>query len=278
MPFVEIQGRKLHYELHDETGPESVDSDAPRTPLVLIMGTAGSCRGWLPLQVPEFSKHHPTLIFDHRGVGSSDDDGGPFSTADLAEDTVALLDALGIATAHVLGAFMGGMVAQEIALHHPARVDHLVLVGTYARPDAKRRMLLEDWASMARAGVPLESMVRKRLLWTLQDDTLEQTDLIETMVEFFKREGAPLSPDLFARQCEACISHDTVDRLRDIPNETLVLCGRHDQLTPPKFHRELADEIPSAHLVTITYGAHLVMAESAERFNEVVLRFLEDEA
>lgn len=269
MPTVEVSGRKIYYEMHGDT-----DSAAP--PLVLIMGMGGSCRGWLPLQVPEFSKSRPTLIFDNRGVAASEDNGEPFTTADLAEDTVSLLDALRIARADVLGAFMGGMVAQHLALQHPARVDRLVLVGTYARPDAKRRMLLEDWAALMRSGVPLEAMVRKRLLWTLQDETLEQTDLIESMVEFFTREGAPLSPDLFARQCEACIGHDTTDRLHDIPHSALIVCGRQDQLTPPKFHRELADEMPGARLVTIGFGAHLVMAESAERFNQLVLQFLDE--
>ena len=119
-------------------------------------------------------------------------------------------------------------------------------------------------------------MIRERLLWTLQDDTLEQTDLIEAMVEFFTRDGAPLSDDVFARQCDACRKHDSADHLRQIRARTLVLCGRHDQLTPPKFHRELADEIPDATLVTIAYGGHLVMAESAERFNHAVLQFLEE--
>jgi 3-oxoadipate enol-lactonase len=270
MPTAAVSGRDIHYELH---GPAS-DTGAPT--LALVMGMGGSCRGWLPLQVPEFSKTRRVLIFDNRGVGGSGDDGNAFTTADLAEDAIGLFDALGIARADVLGAFMGGMAAQEMALRHPARIDRLVLVGTYARPDAKRRMLLEDWAALARAGVPPEAMVRKRLVWTLQEETLEQTDLIETMVEFFVREGAPLSPDLFARQCEACIAHDTADRLREIPHRTLVCCGRHDALTPPKFHRELADEIPNAHLVTFGYGGHLVMAESAERFNETVLQFLDE--
>ncbi len=268
MPTVEAAGRKVYYELHGE------EHDA--APLVLVMGIGGSCRGWLPLQVPEFSKSRPTLIFDHRGVSESGDPGGPFSTADLADDTAALLDALSFERVDVLGAFMGGMVAQELALRHAARVDRLILVGTYARPDAKRRMVLEDWAALARSGVPLEAMMRKRLVWTLQDETLEQTDLIESMVEFFTREGAPLSPDLFARQCEACIGHDTADRLHDIPHSALIVCGRQDQLTPPKFHRELADEMPGARLVTIGFGAHLVMAESAERFNQLVLQFLDE--
>jgi 3-oxoadipate enol-lactonase len=271
MPIAEVSGRKLYYEWHGE----AADGDVP---LILVMGMAGSCKGWLALQVPEFSKQRHVLIFDNRGVAESEDDGTPFTTADLAEDTVALMDVLGLPKADLLGVFMGGMVAQEVALLHPARVRRLVLAGTYARPDAKRRMLLEDWASLTRSGVPLEAMVRKRLLWTLQDETLEQADLIETMVSFFKREGAPLSPDLFARQCEACIAHDTADRLRQIEHRCLVVCGRHDQLTPPKFHRELADEMPNARLVTIGYGAHLVMVESAERFNELVLQFLGDDS
>jgi 3-oxoadipate enol-lactonase len=268
MPLASVKGRRVYYEMH---------GDAPGVPLALVMGMGGSCRGWLALQVPELSRRHRTLIFDHRGAGGSDDPGGAFSTAELADDTAELFDALGIERADVLGVFMGGMVAQELALRHPARVERLVLVGTYARPDAKRRLLLEQWRDLARSGASVEVMVRERLLWTLQDETLEQRDLIDAMVEFFARDGPALSADVFARQCEACLHHDTSDRLRQIRQRTLVLCGRQDALTPPKFHRELADEIPGAHLVTIGYGAHLVMAESAERFNQSVLDFLAEE-
>jgi pimeloyl-ACP methyl ester carboxylesterase len=265
MPITSVQGRKVYYESHGEAGG---------VPLLLVMGMGGSCRGWLPLQVPEFSQKRRTLIFDHRGAGGSEDPGGPLSTRLMADDTAGLLDALGIERADVLGVFMGGMVAQELTLAHPGRVDRLVLVGTYARPDAKRRLLLQQWRDLARAGAGVETLVRERLLWTLQDDTLEQQDLIDAMVEFFTRDGAPLSADVFARQCEACLQHDTADRLRRIRQRTLVICGRQDALTPPKFHRELADEIPGAHLVTIAHGAHLVMAESAESFNRTVLQFL----
>jgi pimeloyl-ACP methyl ester carboxylesterase len=267
VPHAVVQGRKLYYELH---------GDGPGPTLMLFMGMGGSCQGWLPLQVPEFSARHRTLIFDHRGVGGSEDPGGAFSTADLADDAAALLDALEIPRAHVLGAFMGGMVCQELALRHPARVERMVLVGTYARPDAKRRLLLQHWRDLASSGLSIDFMVRERLLWTVQEETIEQTDLVEQMIRFFTRDGAPLTEHLFARQCDACLAHDSADRLHQLSQPALVVCGRQDLLTPPRFHRFLADEIPDAQLVTIDYGGHLVMAESAQRFNQIVLEFLED--
>ncbi len=265
MPLATVSGRKVYYESHGEAEGE---------PLVLISGMGGTCKGWLALQVPEFAPVRRTLIFDPRGVGESEDPGGAFTTADLAEDLAGLLAALEIPRADVLGVFLGGMVAQQLTLAHPDRVRRLVLVGTYARPDAKRRLLLEKWREMARSGTSTEVFVRERLLWTLQEETLEQADLVEAMAQSFPGDALPAPADLFARQCDACLAHDTADRLREIAQPTLVVCGRNDQLTPPKFHRELADEIPDARLVTFAYGAHLVIAESAERFNRAVLQFL----
>jgi 3-oxoadipate enol-lactonase len=270
MPFTRVGNRQVYYEQYD-----CAAGNDGEPPLVLITGLSGSCRGWQPLQVPEFVATRSVLIFDNRGTGQSEDPGDSFTTADLAADTAGLLDALEIERADVLGASMGGMIAQEIALAAPERIRKLVLVGTYARPDAKRQMLLEDWAAQARRTNSLGDMLRQRLLWTLQDETLEQRDLIDSMVEFFEKEENPTTPDLFARQCDACVAHDTADRLREISQPTLVVCGRNDQFTPPSFHRELADEIPNAHLVTLSYGGHLVMAESAERFNQIVLQFLD---
>jgi pimeloyl-ACP methyl ester carboxylesterase len=267
MPSISVQGRKVYYESHGEGGG---------VPLLLVMGMGGSCRGWLPLQVPEFSRERAVLIFDYPGVGGSEASGGDFTTADLADTLAALLDALEIERADVGGAFMGGMVAQELALRHPQRVERLVLMGTYARPDAKRRLLLEQWRELARIDAPLSALIRDRLLWTAHDETIAQTDLIDSMIEFFTRDGAPLSAELFARQCNACLRHDALARLGQVRQPTLVICGAHDLLTPPKLQRELSAAIPDAHLVTIPSGAHLVMVEAAEVWNRAVLQFLAD--
>ncbi len=265
MPHTNVNGRKLFYEFHGE------DSGVP---LVLIMGLGGAHQGWLPFQIPDFASKHRVLIFDHRGVGESEDDGATFTTNDLAEDVVGLLDMLKIEKADFLGVFLGGMVAQEIASHHPARVRSLVLVSTFARPDAKRKVLLETWRDQAIAGTSTSIRHRERLLWALQEETFEQTDLIESMLHSLEHLSPPLSDELFARQCNACIEHDAFDALRKLRCETLVICGRKDALTPPKMHRELADEIPEARLVTMTYGGHVIMIENAQRFNQIVMDFL----
>jgi aminoacrylate hydrolase len=268
MPQAVVNGHRVYYEIH---------GDAPPPPLVLIMGMGGSCRGWHPLQVPDFSQARRTVIFDNRGVGETEDPGGSFSTGDLADDTARLFDVLGIERADVLGVFMGGMIAQELALQHPERVERLVLAGTYARPDAKRRMLIGKWREMVRSGVSFEIVVFERVLWTLADETIEQSDLIEAMVRRHLTEQTPFPTDVFVRQCDACLAHDTLDRLGELRQPTLVVCGQQDSLTPVRLHRELATAIPNAHLVTIPAAAHLVMAEAARRFNRVVLQFLSED-
>ncbi|MGH0029754.1 MAG: alpha/beta fold hydrolase [Myxococcota bacterium] len=267
MPHIDVQGRKLYYESH---------GNHAGTPLVLAMGVGGSCQGWLPLQVPEFSKDRTTVIFDYPGVGQSEAYDGAFSTADLADTLDAFLSALSIPKADVLGAFMGGMVAQELALRHADRVSRLVLVGSYARADAKRRLLLQHWIDLARGGASLETLVRDRLLWTAHDATIEQTDLIDAMVEFFTRDGAPLSAEVFALQCEACLAHDTRTRLPKIAAPALVVSGGADLLTPPKLALELTTGLADARLATLSQAAHLVMVEAVESFNRTVLQFLED--
>src|SRR4030095_14588013 len=114
MPSFRTRGFGIHYEVHGE---------GPRLPLLLVMGMGGTCQGWLSVTVPDVIKTgRPCVIFDNRGAGQSEDPGGPFTTGEMAEDARALLDHLGIPRAHVLGGFLGGMVAQELALAHPERV------------------------------------------------------------------------------------------------------------------------------------------------------------
>src|SRR5262249_5545319 len=113
-------------------------------PLVLVMGFGGDHLAW-GLQIPAFAALYRVIAFDNRGVGQTDAPDMPYSTAMMADDTAGLLDALGIERAHVCGVSMGGMIAQEIALRHPARVRPLQLHARLGRPDAYMTALVEAW-------------------------------------------------------------------------------------------------------------------------------------
>jgi pimeloyl-ACP methyl ester carboxylesterase len=266
MPSFRSRGFKIHYEVH---------GDGAKTPLLLVMGMGGTCQGWLTVTVPDLVKAgRPIVIFDNRGAGQSEDPGGPFTTPEMARDALALLDELQVPRAHVLGGFLGGMIAQELALANPERVASLVLVGTYARADAKRRLVLDLWKSMVQLGVPAELRIKNRLCWTLGDATLGQEDLIEAMWRFYLRDDAPMDDKVFARQAEACIAHDSLERIASIAAPTLVVCGEGDILTPPHLSRQLAGRIKGSRLVVIPNAGHLVAAEVAPRFNRLVIRFL----
>jgi len=273
MPLVEVRGRKLYFEKHEALAPDPV---SPAPPLVLVMGMAGRCTGWLPMQVPSFRQRRAVVIYDHRGVGDSEDGGEPFTTQDLGADLVGLVDALELEQVDTAGLFMGGMAIQEAALAAPERFRRLVLIGSWARPDAKRRMLIEQWAALARHDTPASFMIRQRLVWTMTDETLEQREIIEPVIEFLAEGGAPLTGEHFARQCDACIGHDTLDRLSALEHPTLALCGRRDLLTPSKFSREIAEAMPHARDVALSYGGHAIMAERPDRLNQIVEHFLDE--
>lgn len=266
MPSFRSRGFGIHYEVH---------GDGAGTPLLLVMGMGGTCQGWLSVTVPDLVKAgRRCVIFDNRGAGQSEDPGGPITTAEMAEDTCALLDHLAIPRAHVLGGFLGGMIAQELAIAHPERVASLILVGTYARADAKRRAILDLWKRMVEIGVPAELRIKKRLIWTLGDATMEQEDLIEAMWRFYLRDDAPMDDKVFARQAEACIRHNALDRLAQITAPTLCVNGEGDILTPPVLSREIVSRIKDSRLVLLPNAGHLVAAELAPRFNRLVIRYL----
>lgn len=265
MPSFSSRGFEIYYERH---------GSGSGVPLVLIMGIGATCQGWLVLQVPELSRDRPNVLFDNRGAGRSEDPGADFTTADLAGDLLALLDELRIERANLLGAFMGGMVAQELAIRNPERVHTLTLVGTFARADARRRALLEHWHALADSQVPYEARVKSRLIWSLHDLTFEQHDIIDSMLQFYLERDAPMEDKVVQRQIDACLAHDALERLERIQAPTLVVCGEQDLVAPLPLARQLANRIPQARLVPIPGAGHLVPVEMARRFNRLVARFL----
>jgi 3-oxoadipate enol-lactonase len=138
MPTVEVNGQKLYYEVHGEGEP-----------LLCVMGLSADTLAWM-LQVPAFSAGYRTVIFDNRDVGQSSMADGSYEIADMAQDALALADALELNAFHLLGVSMGGAIAQEIAVAAPERVRTLTLAVTFPAGGAWARKLAEVWAARVR--------------------------------------------------------------------------------------------------------------------------------
>src|ERR1051325_10801928 len=124
MAYVSSAGADIYYE-------EAGQGGGP--PMLLLQGLATDHVPWLR-HLPVLGQSHRLILLDNRGVGRSGKPPGPYSTRQMAADALAVLDALDVASADIVGVSMGGMIAQELALAAPARVRRLVLVCTAARP------------------------------------------------------------------------------------------------------------------------------------------------
>ena len=246
-------------------------------PLLCIMGLAADSMAWV-LQTPDFSKRYRTIIYDNRGVGRSSKPKGPYSIAQMADDAAGLLDALDIPRAHVLGVSMGGMIAQELALRHPARARTLQLHCTLGRIDPYGTLLVESLLRV-RAREDREEWARAMLPWVICRKTVrERPEFVQLMLQRSLDNPYPTSYAGLRRQAEAIGGHDTLDRLHAIRVPTLVTLGAEDILVPPAFSREVHARIPGAELTVIPDAGHVHFLEQPELFNAAMLGFLKKHA
>lgn len=214
------------------------------------------------------------IAFDNRGVGQTDAPDIPYTTALMADDTVGLMDALGIERAHVCGVSMGGMIAQELALRHPARVRTLQLHATLARPDAYMRAIVDAWRKV-RVALGREQALRVLALWLFAPSSYEERpEFVELVLQNAIANPYPQSLTGFLRQGDAVLTHDTLDRLDRIRCPTLVSVADQDVLVPPRFSQALAQRVPGAELKIIADAAHAYLWEKPEAFNAMCLEFL----
>jgi 3-oxoadipate enol-lactonase len=241
--------------------------------LVLIQGMGLDRLGWEPV-LRKLRRHFRLVLVDNRGVGHSDRPAGSFTVADMAADIVAVLDAAGIYRAHVLGASLGGMVAQELAITHPERVDGLVLACTapgwpfaYPMPAASVRLI----ATTAR--MTAEVARRRHTENALSARTVrEHPELVDHLLEL--QGSRPADADVLPAQAVAGARYVGGLRKARIGARTLVLHGGADRVVTPRNGRLLAGRIPGARLVTFPELGHLLFWEDPDGFADAVASFL----
>ena len=241
-------------------------------PLLMIHGLGADTRGWI-MQRRALGSRFRLIMVDNRGVGRSGAPDGPYDLAVMAADAMAVLDHAGYGSAHVVGASMGGIISQIIAVMYPERVRSLTLACTACHHYSWRRELLLEWAELAETE-GMRQYVRKNLEW------LVGTRSMRRLWPAFGVLG-PLAFNVaassFVAQIHAIVNGDDGlrDSLRSIEVPTLVLVGSQDMLTTQGDSEEIASLIRGSELAVVRGGAHLFMVEQAGSFNRVVSDFLD---
>jgi pimeloyl-ACP methyl ester carboxylesterase len=238
-------------------------------PLLLIQGLGYARWSWDPI-VPGLADRYRVVFFDNRGIGESDKPAGPYTAREMAGDALQVLDEAGIERAHVLGASLGGMIAQELAVAAPERVDKLVLCCTTPGGAASVPMPAVTVQLFAEAGsLPPEVALRRFVENALAPGA--QPELVEEV--YRRRLENP--PDLvgWPAQAAAGMSFAGVDGAIAAP--TLLLTGTDDNVVDPRNTDVLAERLPGARVERLPGTGHLFFWEQPDAVVRIVTEFLQ---
>ncbi|MGZ6212505.1 MAG: alpha/beta fold hydrolase [Candidatus Binataceae bacterium] len=243
-------------------------------PLVMIHGAQGDQTMFAGL-ASACATDFRVLTFDQRGSGLSEKPDIDYTIAMLADDTAALIDHLGFSPAHVIGVSMGGMIAQELALRHPAKIRSLVLGCT--TPGGPKEIRAEGNAlSAAYSLQPMSAEERGAALAQAvysKGYLARHPEIIAAMIE--ARRQRPIDPVALGHRMKALAAHDTYDRLPNISCPTLVITGKDDALISWENSRLLAKRIPGATLEVLDPAGHCFWLERPEDARAAMVRFFQ---
>jgi len=236
----------------------------------MIQGMSGTHLTWGRPFLSQLERDFDCVVFDNRGIGNSDVVTGPFTIADLATDALAVMDAAGLETAHVLGISMGGMTAQELALQAPERLRSLTLGCTYPGGEGSSLADPADAAVLveAMASGNLDTVFRAMYEINLSPDFRADES---RYADFTAMAGAlPARQATVQLQLQAVVGHDTQERLAQIEAPTLVVHGTADRMIPPANGELIAALIPGARLELLEGVGHMFWGERPELSAELI--------
>jgi pimeloyl-ACP methyl ester carboxylesterase len=258
MPYAISDGSRLYWEQYG-IGP----------PVLLIMGLSFTHQMWFRV-LPTLASRFRVILFDNRGVGLSEVPKGPYRMRQMARDAVAVLDAAGIDSAHVIGASMGGMIAQELALRFPARVRSLLLACT------SHGGLLARWPRFVppRGLKWGEAQRLERELALVPMLYSPSTPMDRIREDLDVQCCSPWSYKGFINQFAGILMWSSYLRLPLIRVPTLVIHGDCDRLVPPGNGRVVAARIPGAHFRLIPDAGHILATDQPDACRRIMIEFL----
>jgi pimeloyl-ACP methyl ester carboxylesterase len=254
------------------------DQQGNGEPLVLIPYLAADCACYA-FQVADYAKHFSCISVDLRGSGESDKPGGAYSTEMFADDVAALMQAIGVESAHVTGLSLGAATGMWLGAKYPTRVKSLSLHSGWDKSDAYIRAVLKSWQAMAKAMNSVPEMVINGIFpWCFTPELyVQKPDYIAALSEFVR--SRPAQPvDAFIQESDAVIGHDAQAQLASIRAPTQITFGRHDAVTSTRFADPLKSGIRNSELYIFEDCSHAPLYENVAAFNETTLAFLRKQA
>ncbi|MEE9379704.1 MAG: alpha/beta hydrolase [Candidatus Lokiarchaeia archaeon] len=276
MSFANSNGINISYELKGNGFP-----------VLFFHGFGSKKEIWKP-QIKDFSKEYTTITFDLRGTGKTERPDYPYTMEMFADDIKGLMDYLQIKSTHLIGRSLGGMIAQNFVLKYPQHVKKLVLIATNAKFDDSSTVDLvinnriKEIESIKKD--PVKAFWNKSVFIYHQKfrQELKQSPKkkiynvfsLEDLIE--ESATSPSRAQDIINQGNAMKGHNTINRLNEIKNETLLLSTSHDRLIPKSLMIEINKKIPNSILKIIEKAGHFMTVSRATEVNKIILDFLKD--
>lgn len=258
---ITVNGVRLHYRID---GPEG------GVPLVFSNSLATNLTMW-DAQVPAFTDKFRVLRYDKRGHGQSEPKDDSIEIKTLADDVVALADALGFTGGHFCGLSIGGMTGQAVGLYHPEAFKSLALCATSSAIPSDLHPIWEDRiASVRKDG--MGSMVDSTLARWFTDEFTKGAGQDMTTVGEMIRTTSSVG---YIRCCEAIMRLNYTDRLSGIKTPTILIPGEVDPALPMAMSEIIQDRIPGAEMQPVTGAAHLCNIQDPAQFNGILREWLD---
>jgi len=274
MPVAEVNDIQIAYEMYGDGEP-----------LILIHGFGYNKSAWIA-QIDDLSNHFKVITIDVRGSGESSHPEESFIMDTLVEDLKGLMDVIKIEKAHLMGWSMGSMIIQNFVLKYPERAKKLVLIGTNAGFPSKDGILMlrdslikiydlrkkdPEAAFFQLARFVFSPKFRKKM----EKNPTEKTHGIMSPEELIAESTEhQTTPKDLKHLADIIGAHNTLDRLDAIKNETLVIVGTKDTLTPVISNKQLHENLPNSKLEVIEGAGHKVFFENQPEVNPIIIDFL----
>ncbi|MDF2940665.1 MAG: putative alpha/beta superfamily hydrolase [Gammaproteobacteria bacterium] len=262
MPKIKVNDIELYYETKGQGEP-----------VVFITGYSADHHVWDNI-LDDYAKSYQIIAIDNRGSGASECPNSPYTIEAMADDVIALCDALGLKTCHFIGLSMGCAITMTIAYKYPERCKSIVLSNGFRKVDIKFALFAQGRLELFKYKIPADIASKLTMGWAFSSDYLNQAGMVEYLLEGVRAAKHPMTEVGTRGQLAALIAFDSHVWINQIKVPTLVIGSDKDMIVDEAEMQEMARLIPDAQYYCFKGAGHIPHIEKPQEFNKLVQAFI----